>query len=449
MKFEYHDSSTPKFNDSDMVYMQSLSAAVVQRSPKYLLLMVSIFGLVVFVAVLWMAWAEIDVVVRGNGKVIPARQVQRIQSLEGGIISEILVHEGDVVKANQPVIKISDVAFSSSFEENRLSYYELRAKSARLKAEAYGGEFERDEEVATVSPKLLKSELSLFESNRQQLHQTLSIYEEQVSQQQSTLEELLSKERQLRRSLELFRKELKIKKSLVQRGIISEVEYLQLQQREAEAEGELEGVVISVPRIRSTVKESQRKLEQARLDFSNKAKRELNEISAEISRIAETQTALKDRVSRTILRSPVNGVVQRLYANTIGGVVTPGSEIMEIVPRDDALLVEVHIKPADIAYINVGQETRLKFTAYDFAIHGSLKGSVTFVSADTITNEDGTSFYVARVRPEKPYLGHKSNPMLIKVGMASEADIITDKKTILAYLLKPINRGLGKALQEN
>lgn len=449
MKSEHHDSTTSKYSDSDIAYMQSLSAAVVQRSPKHLLMMVLIIAGVVFVSLFWMAWAEIDVVVRGDGKVIPARQIQLIQSLEGGIISEILVREGDLVESNQPLVKISDVAFSGSFEENRLMYFELKAKSARLKAEAYNENFEHDQELAKAAPELLKSEESLFDSNRQQLRETLSIYDEQVNQQQSELEEAQSKQRQLSKSLKLLRQELKIKEPLVRRRIISEVEYLQLQQQEAEAEGVLEGVGISIPRIRSTVKEGRRKLEQVRLEFRNKAKRELNEVLAELSRISEAQIALEDRVSRTTLRSPVKGIVQRLYANTIGGVVAPGSEILEIVPRDEALLIEVRIKPADIAYINVGQETRLKFTAYDFAIHGSLKGSVMFVSADTITDDDGISYYVTRVRPEKSYLGHEAHPMPIKVGMASEADIITDKKSILGYLLKPINRGLQKALQEN
>ena len=449
MKSEHQNVTTTRYSDSDIAYMQSLSAAVVQRSPKFLVMTVSIISLFVLVAVIWMGWAEIDVVVRGSGKVIPARQVQVIQSLEGGVVSEILVKEGDQVENNQPVMKISDIAFSSSFEENRLSYYELLAKSARLRAEADVSDFRRNEKVAAMFPELLESEESLFESNRRQLKETLSIYEEQISQQQSALEEALSKQRQLRRSLELLQQEVEIKRPLVERRIISEVDYLQVQQREAEAEGELEGVNLSIPRIQSTVEEARNKLEQARLEFSNKAKLELNEVMAELSRIAESQTALEDRVSRTTLRSPVKGTVQRLYINTIGGVITPGSEIMEIVPREDALLIEVHIKPADIAYIDVGQEARLKFTAYDFAIHGSLRGSVSFVSADTVTDEEGVSYYVARVRPEKPYLGVKSKPMFIKVGMASETDIITDKKTILEYLLKPIHRGLERALREN
>ena len=235
----------------------------------------------------------------------------------------------------------------------------------------------------------------------------------------------------------------------MERRILSEVEYLQLQQREAEVEGELDGVRLSIRRLRSAVEEGRRKREQVGLDFTNKAKRELNEVISEISRIEESQTNLKDRVTRTTLRSPVKGVVQRLYVNTIGGVVAPGSEIMAIVPMDEALLVEVRIKPADIAYIIEGQSARLKFTAYDFAIYGSLKGSVFFVSADTITDDEGMSYYLARVRPTKNYLGDKEQPLPIKVGMATEVDIITSKKTILEYLLKPINRGLERALQEN
>lgn len=446
---ERHINAHGKHSDTDLAYMQSLSAAVIQRSPRYLVSMIVIVALVVLAAILWMAWAEIDVVVRGSGKVVPARQVQLVQSLEGGVVSDILVREGDLVERNQALIKISDVAFASSYEENRLKLFELRARSARLKAEAHGTEFVSDSEVMKAYPELMKSEKSLYESNLQQLNETLRIYEEQINQQQIALEEGLSKQRQLQRSLKLIKKELQIKEPLVRRRIISEIEYLQLQQREAEVEGELDAVKISIPRIKSTVEEARRKLEQSRLELRNKAKQELNEVQAEISRIAEAQTALQDRVSRTTLRSPVKGVIKQLHANSIGGVVTPGGKVLEIVPIGDSLLIEVQIKPADIAYINVGQETRLKFTAYDFAIHGSLKGKVSFVSADTITNDEGESFYIARVIPEKSYLGHESRPLPIKVGMTSEADIITDKKTILEYLLKPIHRGLGKALREN
>ena len=432
----------------DMAYMRSLSAAAVHRTPRYLIAVVMIFTLFVIAAFAWMNWAEIDVVIRGNGKVSPASQVQNIQSLEGGIISEILVVEGQAVTAGESLIKISDIAFSSSFEENRLLYLELSARSSRLTAEAFGRAFKAEAEVSEEAPLLVKSEKSLFDSNQQQLKETLSGLEEKISQQKSALLEAKSKQSQLKKSLNLAKKEIKIKKPLKDRGIISEVEFLQLQQREAEFEGEIEAARLSVPRINSTIEEARFNKQKEKLNFQNNAKKELNEVNAEISRIKETQTALQDRVKRTTLRSPVNGIVQRLYINTIGGVISPGNKIIDIVPQEDSLLVELEIKPADIAYVNVGQFARLKFSAYDFAIHGSLQGIVTFVSADTITDEEGKSFFVVRVKPTKPFLGAKSGELPIKIGMTAEADIITDKKTILSYLTEPVHRGIDKALRE-
>jgi len=432
----------------DRAYMQSLSAAVVHRTPRFLIFVVLIIALFFAAAIGWMSWAEVDVVIRGSGKVSPASQVQNLQSLEGGIISEILVLEGQEVQAGQPLIKISDVAFSSSFEENRLLSMELLARSYRLNAEAFDLEFKAPEDVSKEAPQLVKSEKSLFDSNRQQLRETLSGLEEKTRQQQSALREAQSKQAQLKKSLQLVKKEIEIKKPLKDRGIISEVEFLQLQQREAELEGEIEGVKLSVPRIESTIEEARFNKQKEKLNFQNNAKKELNEVNAEIGRIQETQEALQDRVKRTTLRSPVNGIVQRLYVNTIGGVISPGVSIMDIVPLDDALLVELHIKPADIAYVSVGQFARLKFSAYDFAIHGSLQGIVTFVSADTVTNDDGESFFVVRVKPGKSFLGARAGDLPVKIGMTAEADIITDKKTILSYLTEPVHRGIDKALRE-
>ena len=432
----------------DMQYMRSLSAAAVHRTPRYLIGVVMIIGLFVAAAIAWMNWARIDVVIRGAGKVSPASQVQNIQSLEGGIVEEILVREGETVSRGQSLIKISDVAFSSSFEENRLLYLELLARSSRLSAEAFDRKFEPDVEVETDAPQLNRSEKSLFDTNRQQLRESLAILEERINQQQSALREAESKQKQLGKKLELVKKEIEIKKPLKDRGIISEVEFLQLQQREAEFEGEIEAARLSIPRIRSTIEEARSSRQKEKLDFQNKAKKELNEVNAEIGRIKEAQTALQDRVKRTTLRSPVNGIVQRLYSNTIGGVISPGSNIIDIVPQEDALLVELRIKPADIADVHVGQFARLKFSAYDFAIHGSLQGIVTFVSADTITDEEGLSFFLVRIKPSKDFLGGRSGELPIKIGMTAEADIITDKKTILSYLTEPVHRGFDKALRE-
>ena len=440
--------TTANYNDEDLAYMQSLSAAVVQHAPRYSFWVIGTITLTLLSLVLWMAWAELDTMVRSQGKVIPSSHVQKIQSLEGGVISEILVQEGDEVSINQPLMKISDIPFLSSYEENSIKYLELKARVVRLNAEANSLAFGSDEEVKKGMPELLISEEQLFQSNKAELEQNLSIYDEQLKQAKNQLLETQSREKQLARSLDLLKQELRIKKPLVERQVLSEVDYLQLQGKEASAEGELDSLNLSIPRIQSILDEAGNKLEHTQLEFRNRARKELNEVTAEVSRIYETQTSLADRVDRTTLRSTVNGTVKRILINTIGGVVKSGYDVVEIVPLEGSLLIETKIKPADIGNVEVGQPTRIKFTAYDFAIYGSLEGEVLFISADTITDEEGNSFYVARVEPKQSYLGLASSKRYIKVGMTAEVDIITGKKTILSYLLKPINRAMDSALRE-
>ncbi len=437
-----------KHSEEDLVYMRSLASAVLQRTPRHLMLILCIMGLLAATAITWMNLAKIDMVVRGNGKLVPSQQVQVVQSLEGGVISEILAHEGDVVDINQPLVKISDIAFSSSFEENQLQYLKLRTDMLRLRAEADGSDFKDDEQILKEAPELMRSARRLYETRQQQLQETQQILEEQVYQLESELIEAQAKRRQLKRSLSLILEEIDLKEPLVEKGLVGQVEFLQLKQRENEMKGEIEAVELSSPRIRSTIEEGKRKIKQSRLSFRNEARELLNDAAAESSRITETQQALRDRVQRAIVRSPVKGTVTRLHINTLGGVIAAGGPIMEIVPYGDALNVEVRIKPADIANISTKMLARLKFSAYDFAVHGSLDGEVNFVSADTITDEEGESYYVVRIRPVRTYLGHKTQPLPIRVGMTVEADIITDKKSILNYLLKPIKRGLQKALGE-
>ena len=444
----HNPSGSQRYNDEDLAYMRSLAAAIMQRSPRYMLRILILTAILFATLIIWMSQSKLDIVVRGNGKVIPSQQLQVIQSLEGGVVSEILVHEGDQVSANQPLMKISDITFASSFEENRLHILGLKAKISRLEAEANGKPFLERPDPDDRMPEFIDSEKSLYESNQRQLDETLKILEEQAIQKENELVESEAKERQLEKSLSLINQELKIKTPLVKKRLVSEIEYLQLQRQANEIEGQLESIRLSLPRIRSTIEENRRKIVQGRLDFQNKAKKELNDAMAELSRVSEAQAALQDRVRRTMLRAPVNGTVMRLHINTIGGVVQPGNNIIELVPSEDKLLIEAHIKPSDIADIDVGQKARIKFTAYDFAIYGSLEGKVSFISADTVTNDKGESYYIARIRPVQDYLGTKDRPLPIKVGMVSDVDILTGKKTILQYLLKPIYRATENALGE-
>jgi adhesin transport system membrane fusion protein len=433
----------------DLKYMSSLSEAVLQKSPKkskYILWLITLaFGWIIF----WASQAKLDELTRGEGKIIPSHQLQVVQNLEGGIISEILVTEGDIVKKGQVILKINNTNFTSSFEESKLRQNELRAKFFRLDAEANGGKFLKydNKEMKDLKTQL-KYEKSLFKSNKEQLNSSLDVIKEQIKQKQQELTELYAKIKQKKRTLKLMQDEVNITKPMVKRGLVSEVEFLQLRRQLNGLQGELEASRLTIPRLKSQIKESTNKILKIKLEYKNKAKEKLNEVAAEISRIEQTNTALSDKVKRTLVRSPVDGTVQQLLINTIDGVVQPGMDLVEIVPAQDNLLVEAKIKPSDIAFLRPQLNAMVKFSAYDFSIYGGLKGKLTNISADTITNDKGDSYYLVRIKTDKSYLGTKEKPLPIMVGMTVSVDIITGKKTVLDYILKPILKAKQSALRE-
>lgn len=436
------------YSEVDLAYMSSLSAAALQRSSKSLQYTLWIISTVIILFLIWANFADLDEITRGSGKVIPSSQVQVVQNLEGGIINEILVNEGDIVKANQPLLRISDIGFNSSFQENRLRYLELKAKVARLEAESQLTEFMPDPEVAQQAPNLMNQEESLYRTDILQLDSTINSLKEKISQRQVELDEAKAKQEQLTQSYQLVKQELDMTTPLVKRGVVSEVELLQLKREANSVFGELRSVEISIPRIQSTIEESRKRLEEAELEFRNKAKRELNEARAEIGILQSKQTAIEDKVERATVRSPVEGTVKRIMINTIGGVVQPGQDLVEIVPLQDKLIAEIKIKPQDIAYLHPDQKAVLKFSAYDFAVHGGLEGKLFYISPDTITDENGDNFFTVRIKTEQNFIESQGKKLDIIVGMTVDADIITGKKTILDYLLKPILKTQQNALRE-
>jgi membrane fusion protein, adhesin transport system len=396
----------------------------------------------------WASFAEIDELARGVGKVIPSKQLQVVQNLEGGIVEDILVDEGEKVNKGQILIKINDTNFASSYEENQLRYDELKAKSIRLEAEVSGTPFSADEQSQKEIPSLVAHELSLYKINQKQLDKNIHILEEQVNQRKNELTEAKAKQKQLKLSYSLIAQEVKITKPLVKSGLVSQVEYLQLSRQANAMKGDLDAVRLSIPRIKSTIKEAQNKIDEVRLEFQHKAKEQLNEVSAEMARILESGAALEDKVNRTFVRSPVNGIVKQLLVNTINGVVQPGMDIVEIVPLQDKLLIETKIKPSDIAYLYPGQKAIVKFTAYDFAIYGGLTGKLTYISSDTIVDEEGNTFYLVRIKTDKNFLEKDGKKYEILVGMVANVDIVTGKKTVMDFILKPILKAKQGALRE-
>lgn len=439
-----------KVSEADYVFMSSLSQASLEKPTVRSQLLVWSILLVVIWLVVWASFAELDKIVRGDGKVVPPSQIQVIQNLEGGIIEELYFQSGDKVKKGDILLKLDNTQFASSYGESQMRASQLRAKAQRLTAEAFDkpltlkGEYE-----SSIITALYDRERNLYDARQKQLKTQTSILEAQVQQHKLELQEAYSQQTQLTRSHKLLTQEINMMKPLVRQGIASEVDLLKIQRQENDALTKLKTTQNNIPKLHSIIAESESKLTQAHEEFMNKAHEELNETLAEISQIEQSSTALKDRVKRTEVMSPVNGTIKQLLVNTIGGVVQPGSDIVEIVPEDDSLVLETKILPADIGFIYPGLKAKLKFTAYDFAIYGGLDGTVTRISADTITDEEGNSYYIARIKTDKNFLGTEKDPLYLLPGMTASVDIIVGKHTVLEYIIKPIIRAKDLALRES
>ncbi|HCN45455.1 MAG TPA: HlyD family type I secretion periplasmic adaptor subunit [Pseudomonas sp.] len=428
--------------------LPEVNKALVEDAPRIVRL--TIWGIICFFLflVLWANFAVLDEVTRGDGKAIPSSKLQKIQNLEGGIVSEIFAREGEVVEAGAPLLRLDATRFVSNVGETEADRVGLALRVERLSAEVEDRPLTIDAELRKAAPSQAANEESLYNSRRQQLQDEIGGLQEQLVQRQQELREFGSKQAQYRNSLNLLRQEIGMSEPLVAQGAVSPVEVLRLKRAEVENRGQLDATTLAIPRAESAVKEVERKIDETRGKFRSDALTQLNEARTDLNKTEATGKALEDRVSRTLVTSPVRGIVKQVLVNTIGGVIQPGSDLVEIVPLDDTLLVEARIRPQDIAFLHPGQEAMVKFTAYDFTIYGGLKAKLEQIGADTITDEEGNTFYLIKLRTDRSHLGSDEKPLLIIPGMVASVDIITGKKSVLSYLLKPIIRARAEALRE-
>lgn len=420
-------------------------AAMLRQDPLRARKAIKSVGVALGVFVIWAAVANVDEITRGDGKVIPSRQLQVIQSLDGGIVSEILVKEGDTVQEGQVLVKIDATRFLSSFKESRAMYLALMAKAARLSALAEGTDFKPPPEVIKEDPQLVEAEFRLHLNRKAELDAQLSIMREQIQQRTHELAESRARHEQASQGYELTSRELTLTTPLIQSGAVSDVELLRLQRDVTRYAGERSQASSQITRLQAALAESQKKLVEVELEFKNQVRNELADVQSKINSLGEGSVALSDKVKQADIRSPVNGTVKRLLFNTVGGVVQPGKDIIEVVPLEDALLLEARVLPKDIAFLRPGQRANVKLTAYDFTIYGGLEGTLEHISADSVLDEKGNAFYVVRVRTKRPNIG-KNLPII--PGMTAEVDILTGQKSVLKYLLKPILRAKQYALTE-
>ncbi len=437
--------AVPTESRDDLPWNEESDLAILEQNPlKARLLLYGI--LAVLIAVIAWAWfAKVDEVTRGEGRVIPSRQVQVIQSLDGGIVSEILIKEGDLVKIGMPLIKIDETRAISSLRENKGQYLALLAKQARLKALAQGGAFNPPAEVQTESPQIYEQEYALYSASRDDLDSIVNIARDQMVQREKELIEVQFKAEIAEKTYESANKELAANRPLLASGAVSEIDILKLEREATRARGEIDQAGAQGNRIKVSISEARRKITEAEQNFKSRVRTELNETSAKLDSITETSVGLTDKVKQATLKSPVNGKVSRLFYNTLGGVIQPGKEVMELVPTDDALVLETKVDIKDIAFLRPDQSAIVKLTAYDYTIYGTLDAKVESIAANSTVDEKGNAYYIVRVRTAQTSLG-KGLPII--PGMVAQVDILTGKKTILSYLLKPVLKAKSYAFSE-
>ena len=438
--------------NSDLEFASEYDAAMRQRSPRGAVLGVLAICLMIAVFVAWANWAKLDEVTRGEGRVVPSSKTQLVQSLEGGIVKELLVKTGDHVAKGDVLARIDDTGFSSNLGEVTAKKLTFEARTTRLQYEA-NGDLAADptfpDDLIASAPDLVKNEIELYHARRSSLQTQTSILNERVEQRTRELGEVKASIDRLQNGLELANEDLRLKKPLAAQGIVPRTDVIKLERDIAETTGQIATQNETKTKLEAAVREAQAELKQPEEKFRQDARTDLSEADAQLSVTQETLRAAKDRVFRADIKSPVDGIINKINSNTVGGVVQAGQTLMEIVPLEDALFIEAKIRPADIAFVRPQQPVVVKITAYDFSIYGGLEGEVEQISADSVYDEQThENFYLVTVKTLTTQLKREKENLPIIPGMVASVDILTGKKSVLDYLLKPINKARAEALRE-
>ncbi|MCL4067137.1 HlyD family efflux transporter periplasmic adaptor subunit [Pseudomonas sp. GX19020] len=351
------------------------------------------------IAVIWSAFAQINEITRGDGTVVPLRRMQTIQSLEGGILSELLVHEGDIVREGQAIAKIDATRFRSAFLETTAEIDTLRAEIARLEAEVM--ESDKIEFSGDADGEARANELRLFQARRTKLNESIGAAEAERA---------------------AIIGQIDITEPLAKQGSVSKVDLLRLQQQEAELQG---------------------RISELRNNYVQEAYRDLVAKKGRLVVLEQQMIQKQDQLDRTEIRSPVSGRVNNVNITTLGGVVQPGESIMEVTPIDDQLMIETKVSPRDVAFIAPGMPASVKITAYDFSTYGDLRGTVSQISGDTVDEQTANgvqAYYRVMVTTEKSYLERNGEELPIRPGMVAQVDIESGRRSVLSYLTRPILR---------
>ncbi len=439
------DRWVPTDTRDDLNWNEEADREILEQAPLKAKVLLYCMIAILIALIAWAWFAHITEVTRGEGRVIPSRQVQVIQSLDGGIVSEILVTEGQTVVVGTPLIRIDETRAVSSLRENQAQYLALLAKQSRLTALANGTNFSPPADIMKEVPQIYDQEYALYISSKDELQSSIAIAREQMIQREKEMLEVQFRKEIAEKNFESATKELVANKPLLASGAVSEIDILKLERESNKSKSDIDQARAQISRIQASIVEARRKIVEVEQTFKSKVRTELNDTTARLNSISETNVALTDKVKQATLKSPVNGKVSRLFFNTVGGVIQPGKEVLEVVPTDDALILEAKIEPKDIAFIGILQPAVVKLTAYDYTIYGTLDAIVENIATNSTIDDKGNVYYIVRVRTIKSSLGEG---LPIIPGMVAQVDIMTGEKSVLSYLLKPVLKAKSYAFSE-
>jgi adhesin transport system membrane fusion protein len=411
----------------------------------------SAFLIVLAIAALivWAYFAELDEVAVASGEVVPQGQVKVVQHLEGGIISQIFVAEGDVVKAGDVLLQLDQGITGSNRDEILIELDGLILSRSRLIAESQGTELVFPEEQATRRPELVQAEKHTYEGHKLELESKTAVLQEQRRQRELDVRQIRAQLNSTKNNLALTLERFVMSEELLSEGLTPKIDHVQVKQEVEKLQGEMEELKSAIPRAEASIKEAAERVKEEKLTFTRVALEELSTVERRIAAAREKLSRATDQVVRTEISSPIDGVVQSMRHHTIGGVARPGEPLMEIVPTQERLVVAAKLSPLDIGYVRVGQASMVKVTTYDFSRYGGLDGRVVSISPDShVDPATGESYFRVIAETDKNYLGAGPGDLPIAPGMEATLDIHTGSKSVIQYLLKPVIKVKSEAFRE-
>lgn len=422
------------------------------RPPLFARLALAVIVLLISSFVAWAAVTEIDEITRGDGKVIPVSKTQIIQATEPGVVQEIAVQVGQIIRKGDLIVRLDNTSTTSSLGESEARARALQAQIARLEIEMAGdtkSDLVCPSAIAKTSPEICDNENQLLRARRDNFRNKLSVLEERRLQRTKELDEAYANIGRLEENLKITQREEALIAPMAKRKLVAQTDLIRVQKELTEVTGQLQLSKESIDRIKAAISEASLQVDELGLQLQQEALAEKTKALSELSVIEETIRGATDRVARTDIRSPVDGVINTLDVNTVGAYLQAGSVIGGVVPTSETLLVEARISPRDVAFVRPGQPALVKISAYDFSVYGGIEGEVANITADSLVDQNsGETFYQVRVKTSRSELEKDGREYAIIPGMIASVDIMTGHKTILHYLLKPINKAKNEALRE-